>query len=248
MSAKGQGMRYELKYRLPVTWQPDLRQAVARYVDPDPYCAARREGYYTVRSIYFDTDDMTYYFEKKDSVKVRKKLRVRTYNHPDADSTAFIEIKRKFGRRGMKERLSLPLLRVDDALNGKDPLRFLEVPSYRDRKTLGKIRFLMHVKSLKPVVLVTYDREAFVGRVNARDRLTFDCNIRSQIEPQLEHIFREEDLKTFENEYFVLELKFDDLMPSWMARIIKEFNLVSHSYSKYCHAIDAWPVDQQLRP
>ena len=247
MSAAGQGMRYELKYLLPVTYQADLSLALARYVEPDPYCAASREGFYTVRSIYFDTDDLAFYFEKKDSVKIRKKLRVRTYNHPGTATNAFIEIKRKFGRRGLKERLRLPLPHVDDALNGKDPLRFLDEPSYRDRKILGKIRFLMHVRNLKPVVLIAYEREAFQSRDNSRDRVTFDGNIRSQIEPQLRHIFREDDLKVFESECFVLELKFDDLMPVWMARIIKEFNLVSRSYSKYCHGVDAWPVDRHLR-
>ena len=42
---------------------------------------------------------------RTEQVETRKKLRVRTYNTPERHSPVYLEIKRKFGRKGLKERL-----------------------------------------------------------------------------------------------------------------------------------------------
>jgi SPX domain protein involved in polyphosphate accumulation len=217
-----------------------LRARVTEFAKLDPYCARCDGDGYVVRSVYYDTDDFNFYFDKIDGHKVRKKLRVRAYDLPDPVGDAFIEIKRKFGNLTLKERLCLPMLRVDDALNGKDPSNVLSEPSFRNRRILGKIRYLMHIKGLRPVVLVTYDREAFLGRNDTSQRVTFDRNIRSLPEPGLEQIFSEDELRRFESRYFVLELKFNQRMPRWMARLIRDYDLVARPYSKYCRGLDAW--------
>lgn len=233
-------MRYELKYYLPLEVADDVRRFITPYVVHDPYCADLPGHRYTVRSIYLDTDDLRFYSEKLDSLNNRKKVRVRTYNEPDGDTEAFIEIKRKFGRLGSKDRLQLPWPKVDHALNGKDPAEVLSGRHFRDRKTLEKIRFLMHVNELRPTVLVAYEREAFVGREDRRVRVTFDQNIRSLQHPTLDQIFAEQELRQFEDDHFILELKFDNVMPVWMSRLIRSHGLQAESYSKYCQGIDAW--------
>lgn len=235
------GMRHELKFYLPTSAIAQIRPLIAGHVQHDPYCADQPDQSYIVRSIYFDTEDLTFYHEKVDSVENRRKLRVRTYNSPHGSSIAFVEIKRKFGRVGCKDRLMLPLEKVDHALNGVSPETVLgDEPSYRDRTVLGKIRYLLNMKQLHPVVLVTYDREAFVGRRDRSVRVTFDRNIRSLLNPTMEQIFDEDALVQFEDDQFVLELKFDEAMPGWMANLIRKMNLSSESYSKYCTGIDAW--------
>ncbi len=245
---KNTGMRRELKYYLPVETITEIRDFIHPYVQHDPYCASLPNRTYTVRSVYFDTDDLRFYFEKLDSVRNRKKLRIRTYNDPQGDTVVFVEIKRKFGKLGSKDRLALPMTRIDDALNGKKPDDVLSDRSFRNRKVLEKIRFLMQVKNLRPVVLVTYDREAFVGRHDDRERVTFDCNIRSLINPTLDQIFREERMRQFEDDCYVLELKFNETMPHWMTSLIRNFNLVAAPYSKYCQGIDAWNNEREDIP
>ncbi len=242
------GMRHELKFYLPLEMMHEIRDFTRAHVHHDPHCASLPEHSYTVRSIYFDTEDLRFYFEKLDSVKIRKKLRLRTYNDAAGDIVVFMEIKRKFGRLGYKERLALPMTRIDDALNGKDPDQVLPDTSYRNRKVLERVRFLMQVKNLRPVVLVTYDREAFIGRSDSRDRVTFDRNIRSLLNPTLDQIFQEKNLKQFEDDCFVLELKFNESMPQWMTQLIRNFNLASGPYSKYCQGIDAWNNDPDDLP
>ena len=232
--------RYELKFRLPVSGMDEVRRLIDPYTRYDRHCAHTPGHLYTVRSVYFDTDELDFYYEKMDSVRVRKKLRVRTYDTPDAGHPAFLEIKRKFGRRGFKERFCLPWTLVDGALNGKDPEEIVSGRSYLERRALDRFRYNLHNRRLKPVVLVTYEREALIGRFDERVRITFDSNMRSLIDPDVEQIFEEDQLRQFESEYFVLEMKFDGSMPRWMANLIQRLDIRSHSYSKYCHGIDAW--------
>ena len=235
------GMRHELKFYLPISMIDQIRPLIAGHVQHDPYCANQPNQNYTVRSIYYDSDDLLFYHEKIDSVKARRKLRVRTYNTHQSDSIVFLEIKRKFGRVGCKDRLLLPLDMADHAMNGMSPEEVLgNEPSFKDRSVLGKIRYLLNLKQLNPVVLITYEREAFLGRRDKTARVTFDRNIRSLPNPTMEQIFEEQSLIQFEDNQFVLELKFDEAMPTWMALLIRKLNLRSESYSKYCTGIDAW--------
>jgi len=232
--------RYELKYYIPRSDMETIRDIVLPHVVRDPWCDCRPEKSYTVRSIYYDTEDLRFYYEKMDSVKVRKKLRVRTYNLPSESSPAFLEIKRKFGRRGFKERLLLSMDDVEGALNGTAAPEVLKNRSFSERKVMDKFRFNLRIGDLRPVVLVVYEREAFIGKSNDRLRVTLDHDLRSLLNPELDEIFVEEKLKQFEDQNFVLELKFDDFMPRWMARLVTLLNLKARPYSKYCHGIDAW--------
>jgi len=216
------------------------RDIAAPYVKHDQYCADLPKQRYTVRSIYFDSEDMDFYFEKLDSVRVRKKLRVRTYNLAEDRAPAFLEIKRKIGRRGLKERVMMDLALVGPLLDGGELSELLPDLPFLDRKVVDKFRFNMKMKRLRPVVLVVYEREAFVGIDNERWRMTLDHNLRSLINPVLGDMFVEQDLQQFEDRNFVLELKFDDRMPRWMTSLVRQLNLRAQSYSKYVHGIDTW--------
>lgn len=230
--------RYELKFRLPVALQTDLRRIAAPYMNLDPHALDRPQRRYTVRSIYFDSEDLLFYYDKLDSVKIRKKLRIRCYDRPEDAAPVFLEIKRKRGRRGYKERIAVPPNDLGRALkNDRDLLAGLSFP---ERKLIERFNSIVTVKHLRPVVLVTYEREPMVGTDDNRIRMTFDQNIRSLIDPSIDQLFAEEPLRQFEEREFVLELKFDERMPRWMAQLMRDLDLRSHSYSKYCHGIDAW--------
>ena len=59
----------------------DIRRALKPYIRLDNFAAKTSSGEYTVRSIYFDTRNMDFYHEKIEGLRVRKKIRVRGYNH-----------------------------------------------------------------------------------------------------------------------------------------------------------------------
>lgn len=234
--------RYELKYLLGVEAQETIRERIAPFTERDLHALDRPDFIYTVRSAYFDTDDLQYYYERQDGLKVRKKLRARVYNEANGTSPLFLEIKRKFNRRIFKERIAVPRASLDVVLNGVDPHpeRHLLDSSLPARHSLGRFRYILTAAALHPVVLVAYEREAFVGRENHRVRVTFDMNLRSQMHPSLDGLCCEDDLRVFLSDHFVLELKFDVVMPEWMRRMVRQLGLSARPYSKYCFGIDAW--------
>ncbi len=238
--------RHELKYFVRPHELDAAREMLAPFMQPDPYARRCPDGRYTVRSIYFDTPDLRFYHEKLAGIKVRKKLRVRTYNCRGADSIAFFEIKRKVGNAVRKERVRVPYEQAVQLLDPQRPswsvrseledVRF----SHAARATLERFFFLMSYLRLRPTVLVIYDREPFVGRVDPRSRVTFDCRVRSAIRPEMEEIFAERDLRYLTNRKQILELKFDRVMPQWLRPLTRRLNGSHRAISKYCHGIDLW--------
>jgi len=230
--------RFEYKYRVRSEIVGDLEQAILPYVEPDPHCAAS-DGAYTVRSIYFDTSDLRFYHEKVDGLRVRKKLRIRTYGQPDASPECFLEIKRKLDQTVLKERAQLPLADVESALNGRDPAETMAGRPFPDRRALERFRFNVNALGLRPSVLVTYERRAFVARFGSSVRVNFDGHLRSVLGPGLDAIYQEAGLRPFETGW-ICELKFDERPPKWLMRTVSEFQLRRDPYSKYCHGIEGW--------
>jgi hypothetical protein len=234
--------RFELKFHLPEHMIPRIHELSAPYVDRDPFAAETANGHYTVRSVYYDSPDLMCFHEKLDGVKTRKKLRVRAYTYgPDQNSDkCWFEIKRKLGRLSLKERVSVPIEDAEVVLGESVPNAILDTLDYRSRAVLDKFKFNIRARKMRAVVLVTYDREPFIGRDRRSNRITFDRKIRSLFDPSLHNIFQDQGLRQFEEERFVLEMKFDDRMPAWMARIIQELNIRAQAYSKFCEGITAW--------
>lgn len=237
--------RYELKYYI----HPDEMVWVRRMIDPfmhiDKYANGHRDGRYIVRSIYFDTPGMRFYHEKDAGTKNRRKLRVRTYNQFHHDAVSFLEIKRKYGNAILKERVRLPwsdaltLLKYSNNCAGPKVLQEADL-THASMVSVQRFLSLMDLLSLRPVVLVVYDREAYVGNENSRIRVTFDCDVRSAIEPTLAEIFEDRDLRRLTNRKQILEVKFDGAMPAWLRPVTARLNRSHQAISKYCHGIDLW--------
>jgi hypothetical protein len=238
--------RYELKYFVSPDEMCLVRAMVAPFMRPDEYGLGRPGNCYTVRSIYSDTRDLRFYHEKEAGLKIRKKLRLRTYNRYQPDSVAFFEIKRKHGQTIMKERVGMGL---DQALelSRLDPDARAETLSRNglgltpgSRASLDRFFFLTDSLMLRRTVLVVYEREAYVGRENPRVRVTLDCDVRSIIRPDLDDIFAERDLRHLSSRRQILEVKFDGWMPPWLRPVTTRLNRSYQPISKYCRGIDLW--------
>ena len=118
--------RHERKYVLPVEDLDDIRRDLLPHVRLDPYCENRPDHRYTVRSVYYDTRDLRFYYERADGLKTRKKLRIRTYGGPGDKAPAFLEIKRKRRKKTHKERAVIPFAELPGVLNGAEPTLLLE--------------------------------------------------------------------------------------------------------------------------
>jgi hypothetical protein len=232
--------RYELKYPIGPAQIERVRRMTAPFTRPDDFACSRPGCQYTVRSIYFDTPNLRFYHEKDAGLNLRKKLRIRTYDQHDERSVASVEIKRKVGVIILKERILLPFdvgLRMVN--EGRAALEGLELqPGGRD--SLLRFMHMVEMLRLEPAVLITYEREAYVGRENSRERLTIDKYVRSIARPRADEWHAENGYRYLSDRVQILELKFDGLMPRWMRPITAYLDKSHRPISKYCKGIDLW--------
>jgi SPX domain protein involved in polyphosphate accumulation len=217
----------------------ELRQRFLVNMEHDSFCRDIDNKAYTVRSIYLDTRSFLFYFEKKDGLKIRKKLRIRTYNNSQPDNVGFLEIKRKNGNTVFKERVQINLSETPNLLNGAE-LHPIGSDSNIERIALNRFIYLTKRLKLEPKTLITYEREALVSIDDPMLRVTFDMNLRSYSRPNIEEFLREHDMRNIEDSHFVLEIKFNTIMPVWVRQIIRDFGLRVQAISKYCHGLDVW--------
>lgn len=225
--------RKEQKYLITKQQYEELILQTSPYMRPDKF---GDDGRYTVTSLYFDSDDHQIYFETKNKLKYRQKLRLRIYDDTTIDGTAFFEVKQKHKKVVNKRRMLLPLKEAYKylAFSGTIPLEDYETSN---TQVLREIDYFRQLYKLKPEMIVSYDRHAMHGIYDPDLRLTFDSNLRC----------RNEDLFV-ENgaygEYFidtqliVLEVKVSDSVPLWLVRILQSLNCEQKSASKFCTSME----------
>lgn len=228
--------RFEYKFFVPYEKLETLRRRFLKGLEYDRFARKMEHYHYTVRSIYLDTMNFKYYNEKIDGLRKRKKLRIRTYNH--IDSVYFLEIKHKIDSVIFKERVMMKPADIPLLWEGELPPPAGN-QEFADQKTINHFSLLIEKYALKPVVLISYEREAFQSPDDHRIRVTFDLNVRSSAFPALEDIFREDDMDTINDSCFILEIKFNEKMPSWLMRIVQDYDLHREAISKYCEGLDA---------
>jgi hypothetical protein len=231
--------RRELKYFISPELIPEVKTLVQPYVEVDPYAKDRENNTYTIRSIYFDTEQLDFYYEKMDGLKVRKKIRVRSYNEFHPETCAFLEIKRRYNNRIIKERSQVPLSQVEQiCVHRTNPNGCVDVFS-NGAVVMGKFLYNLVQLDLRPTLLVTYEREPYIGRADSSIRVTFDKDVRAFNLPELDDLFADDGFEFITNGKCILELKFDGFMPKWMRYLVAELNIRAQSISKYCLGVDA---------
>ncbi len=238
-------LRYERKYLVPNHLLGELRRRVQGFVRKDLYATTNGNGLpqYTVRSVYFDTPDLVNYHEKHAGLLHRRKLRVRGYTHFSDNDYVILEIKKKIGNRIKKHRAPVAYKNLDMLLSTGNLAQYLELECASNP---GQIiddakRFFFHykLKPYLPTTLVTYEREAYHGKINAGTRVTFDKNIRSKNYPDINELYNDQNLRYLFKSHFILEIKyFEDKMPRWLKTIVEDFRLRHEALSKYTIGYD----------
>jgi SPX domain protein involved in polyphosphate accumulation len=238
-------LRYERKYYVPNNQLNGLRKRLLPFLRPDAYSKVTEDGLtqYTVRSIYYDTPLMDFYYEKMEGLENRNKFRIRVYDDYQPGNVAFLEIKQKLGSRIKKFRSTLEIENVKNILKEGDIGKYIKSRP----KDASKFMYHYYRNSLKPVTLVVYDREAYHGKFDSGVRITFDKNVRTAIYPKLEDIYNESTLKPITPDFFILEIKYFFDFPTWARSIVEEFNLRLEAISKYSTGIDIHHVNSRIR-
>ena len=233
-----QAGRYELKYAIPAEWRNRILDLIRPFAEPDPKAGDLghdRRGY-QVNSLYFDSAQLNDYFERLDQAKVRDRLRVRTYDGPEARRPIFLENKRKCGRMVIKHRSRLC-----------DSQQWVECAEARpwlglDRSDDGAHDYaasvfhqLVEGGHRRPVTVVRYEREAFVPRGSdpGRVRLTLDHDVRASVATTSHDLFAPSRVRLIPPDWIVMELKFERFAPAWMHMLRRELRISAVPVSKF---------------
>ncbi len=218
--------RFEIKFIINNSDIPVLKKKLSLFMKRDKHY----DGEYFIRSLYFDDIYKSAYYEKLDGVKDRKKYRIRVYNLDK--SYISLELKGKNNMLSYKKNCIITF----------DEYNYLLKKEYNkikvnDRELLSNFIFDLKTKNLVPMILVDYNRDAYT--YESQDvRITFDSNIRSgSFNGDLfdKKVFTE---KVFDDDSTVLEVKFNDRIPSFINDIIKSTKLVKIQISKYALCIE----------
>lgn len=186
---------------------------------------SNEEGYYYVRSLYFDSLDGKDLLEKDAGLLHRRKIRLRCY---EPNASAFkLETKEKMNKHTVKKSIHF----------SNEEARFFYEGDF-DRLIPDHLRLYDHMKSYgyRPSALIDYEREAYVSDA-FNVRINFDMQVRgTRICDQL----FDSDVAMvplIEPGYFILEVKHDGHLPDIIVQILSQADLTQVSYSKYYYGM-----------
>lgn len=215
--------RYERKYMLTSEQKQRIMQAMNPYMKSDQY------GRTVIRNIYFDTDNYRLVRKSIEKPVYKEKLRIRSYDRATAQSTVFVELKKKYESIVYKRRLSLPEESAMGWIQG-------EIPCEQKNQISMEIDyFLDYYQALGPKVFLSYEREAFYSLGGDDFRVTFDDTV----------LCRQNDLSLCSEVYgtpllpegtVLMEIKCNGGIPMWMTRVLSEERIYKTSFSKYGEA------------
>jgi hypothetical protein len=178
---------------------------------------------YEVRSLYFDSIYDDDFFDKKEGLENRKKIRLRTYGH--SSEIIKLEVKEKRGESQLKRSLIINKEEAEKMIRGD--YRFLLL---KDSDLSKDIYLEMTQKLYRPKTLIEYKREAYIMKSNDV-RITFDTKLTSS-EANFD-IFSEEI--PMNQIYFetIMEVKYRDFLFEYIKKIIRGIDKKEVSVSKY---------------
>lgn len=235
--------RYEIKYFVDEMKVPELRRELAARMDCDPYSP---HGGYPVTSLYYDTPDLRFYWEKIEGLKFRRKLRMRLYGEPAecTDQTPVqIEIKQRVNRVTQKRRIALPYGTALRWLNGREEIEC--APG--QRAFVNEVTTLIGNLDLRPIVTTGYLREAFVGReADLGLRITIDHRVHGR-DRDFHFASGAENRFTIPPKLAIVELKANERVPYWATDLTARLNMSVIRVSKYCQSVEAFALAPRSR-
>tara|TARA_B100000686_G_C16707641_1_gene927278 strand:- start:593 stop:1363 length:771 start_codon:yes stop_codon:yes gene_type:complete len=245
--------RYEFKYIARIEVVEALRERLKDSMIPDPNAI---NGGYHVNSIYYDTPDLSCYYEKLDGEKCRFKLRVRWYGEIDHQTDlsslkVYTEIKHRNNDMNYKNRAYVSGKHLPEFAENQDRLlRLGEIVTKDQNAEAATIERLTSQKSFFPICIVSYFRQPLLCRFNPRLRVTFDTNLRTLGPKSYNQTVSENGSRVLPLDLCVVEIKFNWAMPLWMIEICREVGLDLRRYSKYAASLEnLYPqfAERQLR-
>lgn len=216
--------RHEIKYFINKRQAAELRIFLRNSMKQDPNSDSK--GSYWIRSLYFDTLDNKDYYEKIIGHSTRKKIRLRIYN--TSTNNVKLEIKNKYNNYILKETVNITREDANKLIKGDSG----SLLNY-DERAANKVFAFMHQNIYRPIVIIDYEREAYLYAFQ-NIRVTLDKNLRAAFNSY--DLFNDNIcmIPVFNKDVFVLEVKYDHMLPVFLQKVLSEFAVQKSQISKYC--------------
>ena len=219
--------RHEYKFQIDEKDIVLLKSRIGAVMQKDTHVL--EQGFYHIRSIYFDDFADTCYRQNEAGTDPRAKYRIRIYNADDAR----IRLEKKVKQNGKTRKYAAPLSREQaDTLIRGESLAMDAVSLEAYPELLKQFLVLMQTRRMQPKVMVVYDRIPYVDpRGNVR--VTFDRNIAASTD--FTHFFEKDLMKEpiLPPGRHLLEVKYDEFLPMHIKARLDIGHLRQTTFSKY---------------
>ncbi len=228
--------RYELKYILSAAQKESVLAAMAGRMRLDGY------GRTTIRNLYFDTENYRLIRRSLEKPVYKEKLRIRSYRQIAPGEQVFVELKKKYKKVVYKRRLTMPEQEAIEWLcTGKAPMCRTQIEEEIEY-------FRQFYATLRPVVFLSYEREAFapLPDTDCADgfRVTFDENILARAD-RLSLSADVGGRALLAPGQTLMEIKAPGAIPLWMVDALTRAELYKASFSKYGTYFATLPREEQ---
>ncbi|MGN1235328.1 MAG: polyphosphate polymerase domain-containing protein [Christensenellaceae bacterium] len=204
--------RTELKYLLTQEQYAAILPKMREHLIMDRY------GETSIRSLYYDTENLLLIRRSIERPFYKEKLRLRSYGVPASRDPVFLEIKKKYDGIVYKRRIALPYAKAEH-FDTQGLLR-------SDQIAKEIAYFIQCYPTIAPRYLILYERTAYFGEI----RVTFDRDIRFRTERL--SLVSEGDGIPIRPDHILMELKIGEAMPLWLAHLLSEHQIYKTSFSK----------------
>lgn len=219
----GGRFRHEDKYILDGIQAEILKKRARAIMRPDSH--VRADGYYSIKSLYFDSIDNGCLFDSANGNDPRAKFRIRLYNN----DTGMIRLEKKIKQRGLTLKKSAQIsIEETAALVVGEPVALESIDNDVKKSIISEI----YNRGLFPVMIVEYERLPFVYptsdiRFTLDRRISYSTDVRS-----FPDTGRMTPVKAGSS-FYIMELKWNDHVPDIVTEYLSVNTLQRSRFSKY---------------
>lgn len=216
--------RNEWKYNLTNQQLSLLKSRISEVLDLDPHTP--KCGKYVIHSLYFDDYKDQSVYTTDSGLSKRFKWRIRFYD--EALDYIVLERKEKIDSRCHKKSCKLTLDEYEKIVSGN----ITDIVYDTDKILIKELARDIMLYNYVPKVIVDYERIAFVEEIT-NVRITFDTKISASYD--FDNFLNGDYIKYYiqPSNQNVLEVKFDDVLPSYIKKIVESYEFKQTSFSKY---------------
>ena len=213
--------RHEWKHEITYADMFGLRSQLETIMHRDKHAT---EGFYKIRSLYFDNLEDKALREKLYVVNRREKFRLRYYN----DDLSFIMLEKKSKINGLcNKQQEVIFLEEAQQIVQRD----IASLAYSEKPLVRELCYKMNIQGLMPKTIVDYERVPFVYEVG-NVRVTLDYNLRTGL-TGTDFLNPDCIMIPAGDAPVILEVKWDEFLPSVIRDLVQLPRAHTSAFSKY---------------